>query len=161
MKKFLKDNRGLSLIELIVVSAIMVVLASTTAFSIRMVSNRAASQCAENMKISLEKHRTSVMGKKNGRIAFFTDGSGNVYMQEEFDYSGAFSIDMTKATRIGRNNVDVTCGGVTLSTSPVIFEFNRSGALKDGISNTPVVIKRNNRVYTLTIEPLTGKITLK
>lgn len=160
MKKFLKDNRGLSLMELIVVTAIMVVLASTTAISIRMATNRAASQCAENMRISLEKNRTSVMGKKNGRIAFFTDGNGNVYMQEEFDYSGAFSKDMTKATKIGRNNVEVTCNGVTLSTSPVIFEFNRSGSLISGTDKVPIVIKRHNRVYKLTIESLTGKITL-
>lgn len=160
MKKFLKDNRGISLMELIVVTAIMVVLAGTTAFSIRMVSNRSASQCAENMKIGLEKHRTSVMGKKNGRIAFFTDGSGNVYMQEEFDYSAAFVKDMTKATKIGRNNVEVTCNGTALSPTPVIFEFYRSGALKDGSVNCPIVIKRHSREYTLTVEPLTGKISL-
>lgn len=147
--------------ELVVVVAIMVVLGSTTVFSLRMVSNRAASQCAENMKISLEKHRTSVMGKKNGRIAFFTDGNGNVYAQEDFDYSGAFAKDMNKAVKIGKNNVEVTCNGVTLSTSPVIFEFNRSGALIDGSANTPITIKRHNREYTLTIESLTGKITLK
>jgi len=160
MKKFLKDNRGLSLIELIVVCAILMVLASTTAFSIRMVSNRAASQCAENMKVSLEKNRTTVMGKKNGRIAFFTDGSGNVYVQEEFDYSAAFVKDMSKATKIGRNNVEVTCNGVALSTTPLIFEFNRSGSLKEGSAYVPIVIKRNNRTYTLTIDSLTGKITL-
>lgn len=161
MKKILKDNRGVSLIELLVVMAIMVVLAGGTALSINMVVNREANRCAENMKISLEKNRTSVMGRKNGRIAFFTDADGNIYYQEEFDYtSDVFPKDLTKATKIGKKNVQVTCNGVPLGTSGVVFEFSRLGSLKEGSGNTPIVIKRGSRVFTLKIEAITGKISL-
>lgn len=162
MRKFLKDNRGVSLIELIVVTSILIVLAGTAAFSIRMVVNRSATQCAQNMKVSLEKHRTAVMGKKNGRIAFYSDANGNIYVQEEFDYTSTVFVKNTaNATKIGRNNVEVTCGGVAISSTPVVFEFTRSGSLKEGSANVPIVIKRFSKEYTLTIDSLTGKITLK
>lgn len=164
MSKFLKDNRGVSLVELLIIMAIMVVLASGTAFSINMVVNREANRCAENMKISLEKHRTAVMGKKNGRIAFFTDDAGNIYYQEQFDFSaGDFPKDLSKATKIGKKGVEVTCNGVALGSNPVVFEFNRSGSLKSPVvpsGNPEIVIKRSTKVFTLKIEPLTGKITL-
>jgi len=161
MKKFLKDNSGVSLIELIVVLAIIMVLAGMTTFSVRMLSSRSATQCAENMKISLEKNRTTVMGKKNGRIAFYRDGDGAVYMQEEFNYSGAFSKELGKATRIGKSEVDVYFAGAALTTSPVIIEFNRSGTLKSGSASLPVVIKKQNKEYEINIDSVTGKIEMK
>jgi len=162
MRKFLRDNSGVSLMELVVVISIMVVLGATATFSFRMVATRSASQCAENMRISLEKHRTSVMGQKNGRIAFYRDADGNIWMQEEFNYSAAdpFPVNVNNATKIGKKDVEVTCNGTALSTTPVIITFERSGALKNGENNLPIVIKRLNRVYTINIDKLTGKIKL-
>lgn len=162
MKKYLKDNRGVSLIELIVVLAIMMVLASLTTFSVRMLSSRSATQCAENMKISLEKNRTTVMGKKNGRIAFFRDADGNVCMQEEFNYSAdvAFKPN-SSSTRIGKREVEVYCNGTALTTSPVIIEFSRSGSIKSGAENLPIVIKKQSKEYEIIIDSITGKIEMK
>lgn len=161
MKKFLKDNKGVSLVELVVVIAIMMVLAGITTFSYRMVSARSATQCAENIKISLEKNKTSVMGKKNGRIAFYRDANDVIWMQEDFDYSGAFTKNMANATRIGKREVEITFNGASLSTTPVIIEFSRTGSLKDGSASLPIVVKKQSKVYTITIDSLTGKITMK
>jgi len=162
MKKYLKDNRGVSLIELIVVLAIMMVLASLTTFSVRMLSARSATQCAENMKISIEKNRTTVMGKKNGRIAFYRNAEGDVYMQEEFNYSSpTFSKDPSKATRIGKKEVEVYFNGSALTTSPVVIEFKRSGELKSGADVLPIIIKKQNKEYEINIDSVTGKIEMK
>lgn len=163
MKRFLKDNRGVSLMELIVVTLILVILASATGYSVRMFSNKIATQCAENIKVSLEKHKTSVMGKKNGRIAFFKDGDGNIWMQEEFDYdpSAAFSADTSKATKIGKAGVEVYYNGTAITTAPTLVEFNRSGALKSSTADIKFKVERTTKKYEITIEHITGKISMK
>jgi len=161
MNKFLKDNKGVSLIELVVVIAILMVLTGVTTFSYRMVSNKTVTQCAENMKISLEKNKTTVMGKKNGRIAFYTDGDGAIYMQEQFDYSGDFAANIGDATKIGKPEVEVYYNGTRLGTTPVVIEFTRGGALKSGSEYLPLTIKKNNTTYSLTIDSLTGKVNLE
>lgn len=182
MKDFLKkikNNSGISLVEIIVVVAIMSVLIGVTSLGFGMVSTKSATECAEKMDISLNRCRTSTMGKQKGFIAFYSDSEGYVYVVEKFDdaYSDAVptsgaSTVLTSAemnakigTRIGKKGIKVTCGATEITATannPVYFVFNRSdGGLKDAyFVNAPIVVEKGSRKYTVEIQRLTGKISI-
>ncbi|MCR5702475.1 MAG: type II secretion system GspH family protein [Lachnospiraceae bacterium] len=179
-----KDNRGVSLIELIVVMAIMVVLVGAASVGISLVSTKAATQCAKNMQISLNKARINAMGKKNSYIAFIQTGDG-VYMVERFDETaydentghrisvwtnpegGSYSNpgEMQGVAKIGKTGLDITVNGTDLKTfenGTSYIEFKRSdGSLKDPANLTIVVKKGTLITYTVHVEPLTGKVVFK
>lgn len=173
MKKFMsglkKNNLGVSLIEMIVVVAIMSVLIGTVSLGLGMASTRSATECAEKMGISLNRARTAVMGKQRGYLAFYGDSEGNIYVVERYDedYAPLTDGDMNShvGTKIGKKGITVTSGGVTLTSSPntpVYFEFSRSdGSLKTtSIANSPIKVSKGSRRYTVEVQPLTGKVTV-
>ena len=174
-----KNNSGISLVEIIVVVAIMSVLIGVTSIGFGMVSTKTATQCAEKMDICLNRARTQTMGKQKGFIAFYSDSEGNVYVVEKFDsdYTGIVPADGTCpalsdaemnagiGTKIGKKGIKVTCGDLILTESPyypVYFEFSRSdGSLKDAyLVNLPIDVEKGHRKLSINIQKLTGKVVL-
>ena len=164
---FAKDNKGISLVELIVVVAIMVVLTAAISLGVSTFTSKHATQCAKNMQISLNRARLGAMGKKNAYLAFFQTTDG-VYMVERFNEE-AYGADGTRidlslpaadAVRIGKSGLTVTVNGADLSTgTPQYIEFNRSdGSLKSPSTLQIVVKKGSIKTCTLKVEPLTGKV---
>lgn len=163
MKKIFKDNRGVSLVELLIVMAIMVVITGGVSLGIGLASSKNATQCAKNMQIAMDKNRTTIMGKKNGRISFFTDTNGSVYMMEEFDYTSTTpDLKIEKATKIGKSDVTVKYGsaGTELDSTGFTISFSRSGSLASGEDCFPIVVSKNKRTYTIQVEKTTGKISM-
>ncbi len=172
----MKNNKGYSLIELIIVLAIMSVLGGTITFSYSMVANKAATQCAKNIQLSVEKSRVSAMGKNNARITIYSLGDAGIYMKEETNYGLGSATSVV--TKIGKKGVDVyyEVGGakVALDGTGIVIEFNRSdGSLKTIKHGTDVLydsktsvdksftiyVERKTRKYTVKIEALTGRVT--
>ncbi len=163
---FEKDNRGISLVELIIVIAIMVVLTAAISLGVSTFTSKHATQCAKNMQISLNRNRLGAMGKKNAYVAFIQNDDG-VFMVERFD-SAAYDdagtrkeayADDPDAVRIGKAGLVVTVNGTDLTAGPQYIEFNRSdGSLKSPSTLEIVVKKGSIKTCTLTVEPLTGKV---
>lgn len=61
----MKNNKGLSLIELIVVVAILGVFAGTVGFSIRMINSARTSSCAKDINSALDYVKTRTMSKED------------------------------------------------------------------------------------------------
>lgn len=159
MDDWKKDNRGYSLVEMIVIMAIIAALGGVAAYGLSLVSGKPVTQCARQMQILLEQNRTVTMGKESTYVMIYKTPTG--VMAQEF-INGSSS--GKPPVKIGESTVDVTCGGSpignTESTGTKV-EFDRgTGALK-GNAEMVFVISRGGKVSTLTIEALTGKVRIQ
>lgn len=162
------DNRGMSLVELIIVIAIMAIVGGILTLGIGMVSGKPAEQCARQIKAVMEQCRTTTMGKPVGDVSLkFEQDSDGVWVTF---YQGGSS----DRRMVGQGDVIVKyiVGGTEydLRSQPLRIEFDRStGGLRpssepgDGTTEycSEFNISRAATVRNLTIERLTGKIQIK
>lgn len=168
-----KDNRGFSLVELIIVMAIMALLAGGTLIGIGMVSGKPAEECASKIHSSLQGNRITAMGKYSSSISFYVNTDGSIYMMETIN--GADSAPV----KIGDSGVKVqyrvTGDGAEewhdlgSSSDPLIISYNRStGAFNDleamGLDDKyclEIKCSKANKVKVITLYHLTGKTSLE
>lgn len=170
-------NKGFSLIELIVVIAIMAILTTAAAMSIASIFGVAVKQCARDIKSSINDTRVSTMGKDQVILTIKkgnSDGSSEAYYCITTEKDG-FGKETTEESRVGRSNLDITyvladASGNTSeqtldATHPITIEFNRgSGSLKlgsDGKYCTQIKIKKNSTEKILKLYPETGKVSME
>lgn len=165
-----QDNRGVSLVEVMVVVAIMAVVGGVGIWGINAMSGKPAQQCAQKVVYSLERHRTSAMSKVDAVYKLYESG-GKIYV-DEYLTNDAGGVDLsaspTTTTEIGASGVKVQ---YTLDAAPDLHElplylsFDRSsGAFKKqsgGSYCTQIIVKRGGREHTVTLVPLTGKVYIK
>lgn len=159
-------NQGFSLVELIVVMALIIILGSATVYGLTFLASKPVEECARKIEIGLQGNRNSAMGKLTAHISFYMDGD-DVYISETLDTS-------TKQTLIA-SGVEVyyiyksnPTNRVTLgnSANPLKVEFDRSsGSLKPRPGTTDdflqsIIVKRGSKELTVTIERLTGRVTI-
>ncbi len=155
----LKDNRAISLMEVIVVVAIMSVLIGVTSLGFGMVSTKSANECAEKMDICLNRVRIQTMGKQKGFLAFYSDSEGNVYAIEKYDadYSGdipvsgigvssvlsAAEMNSLKGTKIGKKGITVNVYSVTKTGDPETPENETLIMNLTDTANNPIYFEFN------------------
>ncbi len=158
-----KNNRGYSLIELIVVIAILMIVAGGTILGVGVLSGKPADQCASSLNMAFSSHRVSAKGKAYDASKTYLivkkESDDCIYTEE--------SIDGNKTTlKICSKGVDLSYvqGGVTKTLSPgnsIKFTFDRAtGAFKVGDDISLITIKKASREYNLTLYNLTGKVKL-
>ena len=94
------NNRGFSLVELIVVVAIGAILIGASILSIASISGTAAKQCARNIESILNKTRVTTMGKDTAVIELYKNGSDGAYY---------YKVTVTNGkgiTKIDKSNTD-------------------------------------------------------
>lgn len=165
----MKDNKGFSLIEIVIILAIIAALSGAIFYSFTMVSGQYARECANNLSTALDKEKNyaltrsasvdcymEIVKKGNSYFARYyvpesaiADGTGeNWLFAEEF--------------KIGKSRVDLTCEiddgtKITIDNdTSVKFVYNRiSGAMKaivesDGVSDPePTLVSGVSRDYLL------------
>lgn len=167
MKKELR-NKGFSLIELIVIIAIMGVMLAVGGYSLTAISSANAKQCAKELEAGLISTRTqSYSSDTDASMATvsFYKGTDGIYMKKSFE---------TEAKKIGGSKVSVSyklTGGtdyVELGNDPITFSFNRSSAAFNpamiaGSSAhcESIKISSGTKVYTITCYEHTGKTMLE
>lgn len=180
-----RDNRGMSLVELIIVMAIMAVLASAVSIGVNLVTNKAADKCATQLKASVQSARVTTMGKFRVYLKISMDVNGNGLCIEEYVWStdSTKEEDCTKSVNYtGDANVKVefklsgseeyyTLGNGVGEIPYLYIEFDRSsGALKrlpndmgDLAGNycTEIKISRGSRERKIYFAYLTGKVTME
>lgn len=160
------NNKGFSLIEVIVVAAILVVLAGTATIGYNMLSGRAASQCASQLKSIILLNRTHALGMTSADVSISVNSNG-VFVTETIN-GGAGS-----SKNIGKSDVNVSYsldGGASyndLSGTSVSFSFDRSsGALAsiNGVAASTDIkfkVSKNSSNYIVTVHHLTGKTDIE
>ncbi len=112
MKKHISDNRGFSLVELIVVVAIMAILLGTMAVSITQISRFRAKECRNKMAATLNAIQTTSLSKSTGGTTvseaithgtyatfFYWDNDKSIYM------ISTVQGEVKDVQKVGRSNV--------------------------------------------------------
>ena len=169
-----RNNSGMSLVEVIIVVAILSIVAGGITLGIGFITRKPADECANKLRAALQSNRTTTMGKLSAELEIFGNSDG-VWVVEIVDGTEK------NPTRIGSSGVNVEVKvsdgssyildtgtpvqGSPLPSTPLKLSFNRStGAfnpLPGGGYCTEIVISKGSLEKTLKLYYLTGKIELQ
>lgn len=157
------DNQGTSIIELIVVIAIMAVLLGTATNIVGYLSGKQAKQCAYKMDAMLSESRMETMSKSTGEkesvyLAFKNEG-GKIYAVQTIkgnETSALIGSGVTIKAKDVKGNETSLLDGASINVY-----FNRAtGALYDEIGNyCEIRVSQGSTTYMVSIVPTTGKIS--
>lgn len=173
----LKNDKGFTLIELIVVMAILAVCTGIIAASVSTVSSSSAQKCANELNSAISRCRVNAMSR-----------SGTVYLKVYRDSDGNVAEDYTESTAGGTSVSSDTIGssgcGVTFTTdaehsldtsgTALYLSFDRgtgalrtlqqdgAGGVRDADSQcTSISVSGGGRTFTIRFFPATGAHTLE
>ena len=157
-------NEGFSLVELVIVMALIVILGGTVAYGLHFLVTKPVEECTRRIETALQGNRNTTMGKLSSSISFYMDGD-KVMALEQIDSSNKTILigSDVKVFYTYKNNPtnEIPLGN---SGNMLCVEFDRSsGALKQrpgtgtGPSNPAdylqsIIIKRGSNEMTVTIE---------
>ncbi len=169
-----KDNRGLSLVELIIVMAIIAVIAGAASIGVGLITGRPADKCASRLQTVMQNNRITTMGKLDASMRIYMDAAGCIYVDELIKVNE--STTNTVTTQVGAAGVvlqyKITGEDAYRELTPgtvLLLSFDRSsGAFKDltamglpGHYCEEIKIVKGNRTKILRLSYLTGKISLE
>lgn len=175
-----RDNRGMSLVELIIVMAILAVLSGAMILGISLISGKPAEVCANKLVSALASDRMTAMGSMSARLAIYKDAEGRIWVKET----------VTELDGSAREAVPVQVGdaGVTVQyritgdpegfgrdlgdeSAPLIISYDRStGAFNDlsamgtgyeGKYCVEIKCSKAHKVKRLQLSYLTGKVSMQ
>ena len=185
----MKDNRGFSLVELLVVVAIMGVMSGFIFIGLPLLTGQNARECANNMSAALGREKNYALtrsGTADCYMELMLDSDGyrvKYYIPQNAVVEGHSESDwvLAEEQKIGSGQVNVTCSfrdGSSVditSGQSVKFVYNRaSGAFKQAVQSdgstlgivgggseycTGVTFDRGKK-YEITLYPETGKHVL-
>lgn len=166
------DNKGYSLIELVIVLAIIAIIMSTVFYSIILVFSANAKSCANNIQRSIGDCKVTTMGKADAYMVLYRNSGGDVYTQMHIKESDGTWTD-EEPQKVGSSKVTVgyISGEGNVETSDTIvpllpddsieihFDRSNGGFKADAAGNLykAVSVEGGNRKYNITMVKLTGK----
>lgn len=166
-----KNNQGFSLVELVIVAAIIVIIGGFAFTGIAILSSKPVDECAKKIQVALEGNRNTTMGKLSANISFYKDSNGNIFMEEFIDKPPAYIKQIGEDVDVSYR--DMSGNSSTLPTFPdkLTLTFDRaSGSLKpqaDGSYVVQFVVSRGSvgergyRELTVTVDKLTGRVSVE
>lgn len=176
------NNKGLSLVEMVIVIAILSVLAGVASIGLSSVVSKPAEECAMKMESVLKNARITTMGKQNVWIEFSQTSEGAPIYVVEKTKDSASSTEKEKRTEIGQKGITVTvtlvdgsntatqtlsaCDKIVLSYSRSTGGFNKAEVVNGGSVDTSkyvksIEVKKGSVTKTLDFAYLTGKILVE
>ncbi len=179
------DNKGFSLIELLVILAIMALMLGLFLLSTNILGTRACRQCTKQIRHELDRVRIATMGKNKVVLHLYVDpSSGKIMVQDETKLANIGATTGTHdvsgdAREIGSARVRVEfissldpANRVTLNNDGIYFEFNRStgafkqvkssdvgGQLSGDYTIKNIYVIGGGLEESLTLSGITGKVT--
>lgn len=164
-----RDNKGLSLVEMVIVIAILAVVSGIVVVGIGVAISKPAEECARKIQQSLQSARVYTMGKQKLSLKYYVS-DGSVYVQETVTSADGSTTDKNPV-KIGAKGVEVTyklegeTGYKFLKDEPLTLSFDRTTG---GFSKTEckpkrcdeIKVKKGNKEMTVTLYSLTGKVTV-
>ncbi len=158
------NNEGLSLIELIIVLAIMAIIGAASFLSLRMATNKQVGACADKLRTSLDQTRNLALGKNSAYIEIWKDGTINVQMWvNNQPYGGEIAIGVggVDASYITKTSPSDSGTPHDLGSTHVKIEFDRSsGGVKDVPYVESFTVTNGDRICTVKIDHFTGRVSV-
>lgn len=176
-------DKGYSLIELIVVIAIMAVVVGLVGMSVTLITGRKVKKCGEEITSTLERAKVLALGKTQGQVEFVLReaSNGDIYA-EIYQGSTTEPVNSRLVAESGVLNIRATFsdssvanlgsisgnGSYAQDSSGLHLVFNRStGAFEKNTSKvgdvekeycTDITISNSRRTVKITLVGATGKI---
>ncbi len=172
-----KNNLGMSLVEIIIVIAILAVIAGSIGLGIGLITGKPAEKCAKKLNAIMQNNRMTTMGKLSARLEIYIDAEGYICVNEYVETAGEG--EKVTTTRIGEKGVllrykisgEPDFRDLNAAMPPLIISFNRSsGAFHDLSAMGPtyagkycieIEISKGDTVKLLKLSYLTGKIAME
>lgn len=166
MKKI--NNKGFSLVELMVVVGIMAIVAGVFTFGFSLISNKQVDQCTKKIQVSLENARTTSMGKSNVSLKFEYSG-GKIYVNKKVVLNGDTK---TSKSEIGDGALVVEyklskesdMKALKDSTLDGVSFDRASGALKPMADTSYleyITVTNGRKTTKIKIDKVTGRVTIE
>ena len=164
-----ESNKGYSLVELIVIIAIMVIIVSGTILGVSAISGKPAEHAASDLRTTIQNYRTLALGKYTTTLEIKVESTGlEVTAEYQVDASAT---PVTKKIHICGPEVlveysafDNEDGDGTYGSFPdsgVIIDFNRStGGINGGNMMYCFKFTKAGKSYRVLLYSLTGKSEL-
>lgn len=163
------DNRGLTLVELIITVAIITILGGIVMMSVSILSGLPARQCADEVHSSLSKARIATMGKKEAKLRIIGENDC-IYVQESIDgVDGVKNLVGKKGVAFSYTKETAGAEGaeISLINGDVLeFSFNRSSGAFSEISPGSneyyrrLIMRKGGKEYVVELVPPTGKMSV-
>ncbi len=160
VKNRIGDDRGISLVELIVVISIMSVMIGVLSLGVSMMFSRDANYVAVRIDDALAETRTLAMSR-NGDFtcsihidnvnprASFPEGS---YVQIMQSVGGATATEYKRVLLDKNVTIEVDGDGAEVTDNPVVFEFSKSKGNLSTVNGSESI----SDVYTITVTSTRG-----
>lgn len=167
----MKNNRGVTYVELVLVIAIMVIAVGFVSITLSVVNRNNASKGAHRMQTALNQAKTVAMakGSDKGQLMLWRDASGNLlYYIGDPGSNPADPTSISKreggAQTICNRNVNVKLGSVGATSitntvaAPYIIKFNQSSGAFTGTGYVEYIYMENgNTKASVHLYKATGK----
>lgn len=169
MGKNLKNNKGFSLIELIIVLAILAILGSVGILSTRLVTNRQVTACAQKISSSLSSTRNLCLGRNTAYLEIWNDGSYiciQAYVDDDNPYGNEIQVgngSLDCRITYKREVTGVTYTNTLDSTHQRITFLRGTGGVKSDGNYYPYTISVSNGTKTsiIKIDHITGRVAVE
>jgi len=168
----MKDHRGVSLVELIVVLAIMGVLAGAGVSLFGTLTGAKLNEASDKITAALGRTRTEALSRSDAEFTLYQNANGKYYV--DIYYSGNTG-GTTITEEVGASQLSMSYSNsdgtttVISGTNQLKIQFDRStGAIKSAyesngssIYTKNIVISAGTRTKTITLYTLTGKYSVQ
>lgn len=164
------NNKGYSLVELVIVIAIIALIISTVFYSVVMVFGANAKSCANNIQRAIADCKVTTMGKSSAYMELYRDTDQNVYTKMYVMDSSSTYVE-AEPQKVGTGRVYVAYTPVTPSGpgaeteltagNKIEIRFDRAtgGFAKDAGGKTyeKIHVQAGSKNYEIVLTELTGK----
>lgn len=160
--KLHNNNSGYSIIELIIVLAIIAIIMSTVFYSIILIFSANAKSCANNIQRSIGDCKVTTMGKADAYMVLSRDDNGVYTQMFVKESNGADTIE--ERQKVGTNKVEVgyVKSGSSAETplmpgDSIEIRFDRSSGGFKGVIYDEIYVRGGSKNYAIVLTELTGK----